>query len=150
MNPHTIRKAAEQAARSELRASRDWWNDDRNFGSILPPALAERLRAPLYALGIGIGIAGAGSVMHVEVNPGGTAIGIVLLVAVAALVEWLDPRHAPQPAPRLRRLGTRRLMRESDLPPAPVRFPPAWPAEAQRLTRPATGDTIPLDGGHYE
>jgi hypothetical protein len=103
----------------------------------------DELRPWAYGLGAALASAGAGFVLPLEAsNLLATAASVGLLVGLA--VHHTPPESngvTVTPFTPLRQIGSRRLMREQDLP----RFPPAHASEAARLTRPATGPTVRLD-----
>lgn len=98
------------AARRELDASKAWWSNDENFQPLLPPALAARLRAPLYTACIvgALVVLGRLDVLPVEINPDWRAYLLPAAIAVAGerVCRWCDRRDAaaaarpPQPAPQ--------------------------------------------------
>ncbi|MEN9934322.1 MAG: hypothetical protein RLZZ387_901 [Chloroflexota bacterium] len=111
----------------------------RNDLPLLPAPLAERLRPILCGLGAGLVTLGTAAVLPLEFGDG-TPLGVGLLVAAAVYCLRAESEPEP-PRPQVRPAGSRRLMREADLP----RFPPAHAGEALRLVRPYTGETMPLD-----
>lgn len=127
------------AARAELDESRPWLDDDSNFAPLLPLALAETLRAPLYAGAIAIVLLGLGRLLGVELGALWRALPwFGLMALVWFVVELLDPRE-PWSYAIWDALAGRRPLYDKFAPPAPASY-----------HRPAEGDTIPLAEVRHE